>query len=146
MSMVNAGRGKGIMTHFNPEFQPSGMINSERYQILQVSSKDLDVINVYISRGANKANFLKDLGALARGSKPCFIVGDFNIDFPNDPTEVIIKKITSSSFKQLVSTPTHVEGGLLDHIYVRDQTCEYHVDINFPFYTDHGAISVIKTV
>ena len=146
MSMVNAGRGKGIVTYFNPEFQPSGMINNERYQILRVSSKDLDVINVYISRGANRANFLKDLGALARGSKPCFIVGDFNIDFLNDPTEVIVKKITSSSFKQLVSTPTHVEGGLLDHIYVRDQTCKYQVDINFPFYSDHGAISVTDTI
>ena len=143
-SLVSCGRGKGIAMYFKEEFQPSGIINEELYQICRVSRPDLDVINVYISRGANKLNFLKDLGSLAKGSKPCIIVGDFNIDFLKNPNETIIKKILSNGFKQMVSDSTHVEGGLLDHVYVRNHTCEYEISVNFPFYSDHGAVSVIE--
>ena len=143
LRLVNRGRGKGIATYFKEEFQPSGSINKELYQILRVSSPDMDVINLYISRGANKVDFLNDLGTLARGSKPCFITGDFNIDFLKNSNEAIIRKITSSKFKQIVTSPTHIEGGLLDHVYVRDHAHEYQANINFPFYSDHGAILVI---
>ena len=145
LSLVSHGRGKGIATYFKPDFQETGTVNESLYQIARVSSKDVDVINVYLSRGANKANFLRDLGSLAKGSKPCLIVGDFNLDYLGNPNETIIKKITSCNFKQIVSTPTHIQGGLLDHVYVKHQDQEYQALVNFPYYSDHAIISVCKS-
>ena len=94
----------------------------------------------------NKAQFLRDIGSLLRGVKPTFIVGDFNINFLHDPKDSIIQKITSNGFKQIVEDPTHVEGGLLDHVYIRGVPLEFepHIQIDFRHYTDHGAITIIK--
>ena len=142
LHLVSQGRGKGVATYFKSEFQVSGSINTDFYQMLRVSSTNLDVINIYRSQNANKANFLKDLGSLARGAKPCFIVGDFNIDYLQNPDEEIIKKISSCSFKQIVESPTHIAGAVLDHVYVKKATQAYHVIIHFPYYSDHAAIFV----
>ena len=49
----------------------------------KVTSEDFDVVNIYCSKGANKNEFLRDLGSLASAPRPCFIVGDFNINFLN---------------------------------------------------------------
>ena len=140
---VNQGRGKGVTTYYRSNFQVSGTVNKELYQMSRVSSKDLDVINIYISRGANKAQFIQDLGSLARGPKPSIIVGDFNIDLLNHPEDSISKKIISCGFKQIVSSPTHIMGGLLDHIYIKKPTKNFQVVMNFPYYSDHASLSLV---
>ena len=140
---VNQGRGKGVATYYQSNFQISGTINKELYQMSRVSSGDLDVINIYLSRGASKAQFLQDLGTLAKGPKPCIIVGDFNIDLLKQPEDCITRKITSCGYKQIISSPTHVMGGALDHIYVKKPTKNYHVEINFPYYSDHASLSLV---
>ena len=110
----------------------------------KVSCNNYDVINVYRSKEANRMDFLNDLGSLARGPKPCFIVGDFNIDYLKDPNNSIIQKISSCDFQQIVEEPTHSAGGLLDHVYVKNSPWLPDISINFPFYTDHAAIAIIK--
>ena len=142
LHLVSQGRGKGIAVYFNADFHVSGSINKEFYQISRLSSSKTDVTN--ISRGANKANFLRDLGTLAKCMKPCIIVGDFNIDYNGNPNEVIIKTIESCKFKQFISSSTHIHGGLIDHVYVRESSKQYDVQINFPFYSDHAAISILE--
>ena len=45
----------------------------------------------------------------------------------------------------MIKNPTHEEGGLLDHLYVReDQTDEYHVSVcqKAKYYSDHDCICV----
>ena len=141
---VKQGRGKGVATYFQPGFQVTGQINADHYQILRVSCNNYDVINVYRSKDANKRDFLNDLGSLAGGAKPCFIVGDFNIDFLKHPNDSIIQKILSCGFRQVVAVSTHTEGGLLDHVYIRRIPWDPEIRINFPFYTDHAAVSILK--
>ena len=90
---------------------------------------------------------MQDLGSLAKGKKPCIIVGDFNIDFLNSPNELIItqiisKLILSNGFHQIVTLPTHDKGGLIDHIYIKNVSEQIDVSLNFPFYSDHAAILV----
>ena len=144
MHLVNQGRGKGVATYYNNEFKVSGSINKELYQISKVISQEFDVINIYCSKGANKSDFLRDLGSLANAARPTFLIGDLNINFLNNPKDRIVIKILSNGFKQLVSAPTHIEGGLLDHIYIKQLSFEPHIVINFPYYSDHGAISVFS--
>ena len=110
----------------------------------KVTSKDFDVINIYRSQNANKAEFLRDLGSLAGAARPCFVIGDLNVNFLNDPKD-IITKILSCSFKQVVQSPTHIEGGLLDHIHVKRITWEPEVHLNFPTtLITHGEDSVVE--
>ena len=138
--LVSQGNGKGIATYFKAGFSVTGTINKSLYQISRVSSDTLNVINVYISRGADKREFMKDLGLLAKGTKPCIIVGDFNIDFLKTPDEFIIRQIVSNGFKQIVTSPTHEKGGLIDHVYIKNVTDKLEVTLRFPFYSDHAAI------
>ena len=109
----------------------------------KVSDEKLSIINIYLSRGADKAEFLRDLGNLVKGTKNCFIVGDFNIDFLRNSREPIIKTITSKGFTQIITAPTHLSGGLLDHIYMKYPEHEIEFYVDFPFFSDHALISII---
>ena len=144
LHLVNHGRGKGVATYYSSEFKVSGSINKERYQMSKVTSRDFDVVNIYRSQGADKTEFLRDLGGLAGAARPCFIIGDFNVNFLQDPKDMIITKIQSCSFKQIVQSPTHKEGGLLDHAYMKRLSWEPEVHLKFPYYTDHAAISIVR--
>ena len=144
LHLVSHGHGKGVATYFSKDFQISKGINKQYYQMSKVSSEEFDIVNIYCSKGANKTEFLKDLGSLASAPRPCFIVGDFNINFLRDPKEQIIKKILSCGFKQIVNYPTHKAGGLIDHVYIKRLSWQPHTMINFPYYSDHGAISIFK--
>ena len=144
MHFVSHGRGKGVATYFLPEFQFTGEINSQKYQMCRVSCKNFDVINIYRSQDADNPDFLKDLGKLAQGPKPCILVGDFNINFLKESHHPIVKKILSCGFQQLVTFPTHSAGGLLDHIYVKRIPFQPEVIINFPFYSDHAHVTAMK--
>ena len=144
LHLVSHGRGKGVATYFLPEFELAGEVNTQNYQICKVSSKNFDVINVYRSKGAETVHFLNDLGKLASGQKPCFLVGDFNINFLKEGQHPIILKITSCGFRQIVSLPTHTAGGLLDHVYVKNIPFQPQININFPFYSDHAHVAIVK--
>lgn len=141
---VSQGRGKGIATFYKKNFKVSGCINNNLYQMSKVTDGNVSVINVYISHGANKRDFLQDLGTLVMGSKSCFVVGDFNIDFLQNPSDLIVKTMTSNGFKQIVKSPTHNHGGLLDHVYVKQLVKDIDICIDFPFYSDHAMIAVFE--
>ena len=146
LHLVSQGRGKGVATYFKAGFQISGAVCTELFQISKVSGPNFDVINVYCSQGMDKKQFLNDLGSLARGTKPCFIVGDFNIDFLKEPNDPVITKILSCGFKQMVNGPTHIEGGLLDHVYMKGKPpFDLQVHTDFTFFSDHAAISLVKS-
>ena len=144
MHLVSQGRGKGVATYFRPGFQVGGAVNVSSYQMSKVSCKNYDVVNIYRSQNCNKQDFLKDLGSLVHGSKPCFIVGDFNIDCLKTPDDAILKKITSSGFKQIVDFPTHDQGGALDHVYCKRIPFEPKIEFAFSFHSDHAMISIAK--
>ena len=142
MFLVSQGRGKGIATFHKANFKRNGSINKSLYQISRVSDEKVDIINVYVSQGANKSEFLKDLGSLAKGARKVIIEGDLNIDYLKDPKDAVIRRIISCGFKQIVSSPTHEKGGLLDHIYLKNIASQVDVKISFPFYSDHAAVSI----
>ena len=141
--MVNQGRGKGIATYYSSEFQVSGTINKENYQMLKLKGVNFDVINVYCSRGASKRQLFEDL-LKVKGDKFCIIVGDFNDNFLQQPKSQFVQQMAKQKFKQPVTTPTHLEGAILDHVYIQNAKWELKVDINFRHYSDHAAISLVK--
>ena len=144
MHFVSHGRGKGVATYFHPEFELNGEINTQKYQMCKVSCKNYDVINLHRSQHADNASFLKDLGQLAQGPKPCFLVGDFNINIFKEPHHPVVRKISKCGFQQLVDSPTHSAGGLLDHVYVKKIPFQPAVEASFSFYSDHAYVTVMK--
>ena len=144
LHLVSQGRGKGVAMFFQDGFDVTGEVNKREYQICRVSCKNYDVVNLYRSQNADQSNFIKDLGTLARGSKPCFILGDFNIDLLKNPNDRLSEKISSCGFRQIVKNATHDLGGLLDHVYIKRIPWEPEVTINFPFYSDHAIVKLSK--
>ena len=46
------------------------------------------------------------------------VIGDVNIDYIDDEDHEMIQFLKGHGFTQLIQKPTHVQGGLIDHIYV----------------------------
>ena len=139
--LTNQGRGKGIATYVNPGYTLSGEVNMETYQMIKFSCKDIHVINVYRSQNANTTMFLDSLNSLIDGCDQYFIVGDFNIDISNT-FHPIVTSILSKGFRQLVQFPTHEQGGIIDHVYVRS-SIKVGLQDHWPYYSDHCANSVV---
>ena len=122
----------------------TGSINRSLYQISQVSDGKYNIVNLYLSKGANKQQFLHDLRSLVTGISNCVIVGDFNIDYLLNPNEMVISTLKSKGFTQLIETPTHTCGGLLDHVYTKQLKNKLETSLNFPYFSDHALISVME--
>ena len=72
------------------------------------------------------------------------IVGDMNWDFPS-ATNAMKEFLSVNNFSQMVTNPTHEDGGLLDHVYVKledDSNNTVNVDQRAKYYTDHDAIFI----
>ena len=71
------------------------------------------------------------------------ITGDFNVCLDKQPNNQITKFLCGLGFKQLVTSPTHVLGGRIDHAYIWDPNTDLS-DTNLtqycPYYSDHDAL------
>jgi hypothetical protein len=74
---------------------------------------------------------------------PSFVMGDFNTDI-NKSTQTakdLINFAHRYGFHQLVKTPTHRKGGLLDLIFTNRYTQQSDTDISPTYYSDHFIVS-----
>ena len=139
----NAGRGKGIATYYRKNFTLSSTVKQNLYQMTKVSSEYFDVVNVYRSDGASSNALIRDLSRIIDQSKSTLIVGDFNICYLSQRGHPVIKFLEEKGFCQLVKSPTHVDGRLIDHVYQftpNQATRKMKVDQQSPYYTDHDII------
>ena len=146
LHLVSHGRGKGIATYYKEEFVVTGVKSRHNHQICKVSNADLDVINIYRSQDANTGDFLDDLKDLIddNESRPCIIIGDFNWNYHQRQGNRAINQIELWNFHQIIADSTHIGGGLLDHVYLRNLPLHTEALINFPFFSDHAAISIVS--
>ena len=69
------------------------------------------------------------------------IVGDFNID-ALDPENHYLSEVLSS-YKMIVNEPTHLAGGLLDHVYLKNsftEEKEIKCFVKDVYFSDHDAV------
>ena len=87
----------------------------------------MDVINVYRSVGAENNAFVEDLVGMITSGKQTLILGDFNICYISEFSNLVFQELRSKGFKQLVKHPTHMEGRLIDLVFFLnpDQTICY---------------------
>ena len=145
LHLTNQGNGKGIATYFMSKyFKLVKEVNNEKYQMTLFSTHEntIHIVNIYRSHAANTDSFLQDLESMISNYEICYIFGDFNIDYLNSNHE-ILAWIINHGFSQLVNSPTHEEGGLLDHAYVKAKV-DHKVHLHWPYYSDHAAICIEK--
>ena len=77
--------------------------------------------------------------------KPLMIVGDFNFCYLKNKNNRTKQYLKAKNFSQLISEPTHIEGHLLDHAYLRDKEgkLEAETEVHSKYYTDHKSLSII---
>ena len=73
------------------------------------------------------------------------IGGDFNINLLKSPNNAITAKLSQNGFQQIVKKGTHIEGGVIDHIYIKqgkENMFEWALE-HFPkYYSDHDGLGL----
>ena len=109
-----------------------------------MTSEFLEVISVYRSKEGLINQILQELSNLIDGDKTTMICGDFNICYNSDGSNKLVKTLEGLGFKQLVQESTHIKGGLIDHVYLRESKTSVSVDCSLysPYYCamDHDAL------
>ena len=159
------GPGKGIAVYVKDKTASYSYhaLSEPFLQLGRVSFADLDVITVYRSQEEppfRAAHFLKEFVNL---EKTTLIVGDFNICPRRKPTNELTSFLSRQLFKQLVTLPTHIDGGafllprnitefnfsftgILDQAHLRQSKKgqkNAEVKTFTHYYSDHDSVTVI---
>ena len=140
----NVGKGKGIVTYYREAtFKVTADVTKPAYQMSKINSHAMSIINVYQSSNAPRT-FIHDLESMIEVNQLTYIVGDFNIDYMSQKDNCVIKKLYEIGFRQLVLRPTHMAGGLLDHIYTNASTDNIMIQQQSPYFSDHDILFALK--
>ena len=104
-----------------------------------------DLIIVYkapIGKDVSLQNHLKDL---IHCNRPTFVCGDFNMCYIDNRNNSSTTFLLQNNFKQLVREATHIDGGHIDHVYLRsEESLQAELELYSPYYTakDHDALCI----
>ena len=138
------GRGKGLAIYIKKNnFKYVSDFKSPNMQISKVTSENIDVISVYRSQKEAFLSLKNEVQALLDPNKTTLIVGDSNFCYKISENE-FSKFMKKYKFNQLVEAATHVEGGLLDHAYLKcvGNQREATVELCSNYYSDHDTVTV----
>ena len=145
-NLMNVGRGRGIASYYNRKFQHVRNIDCEGLSLTKFESDELNVIGVYRSQAGNVTRLITELELLMDEEKTTVIGGDMNICVLAHPRNYLTQSLREMGLKQLVKRSTHIEGGLIDHVYLKEvnhsKVC--HIVEEFPkYYSDHDGIGLV---
>ena len=137
---ASLGKGKGCAI-FSRYSNFNGKIVSDKYQLLSIIDKEVQLVLVYISKNCPFEELKLDLVKLLKSEKKHVITGDFNFD--KDEKNALTKYLGEKDFVQLVHTATHDDGRAIDHCYVpRDIKEKVIIKQHSPYYSDHDALCI----
>ena len=147
----SCGLKKGLACYFREEFFHEENFEDNLYQISKIGSAVLDIISIYRSPRCKETqddeiNIIFE--QIISGDKTTIVLGDFNIEYFSKRRNILRANLEKKSFIQYIEASTHIDGGLIDHAYVRLMPpfidCIPH--IHSCYYSDHDAIclSLIK--
>ena len=142
-----SGRGGGVSLYIKEELNllSSPMkLNLDHLQIIKAVFRTFTLIAVYRSPSRNSHSELANILCEIIPSKgSVMIVGDINIH-PKEKNYNFTrfnKKMANNGLSQIIDKPTHKDGNILDHVYVREvPIAEWR--FHHPYYSDHDAICV----
>ena len=141
------GKSKGIALF--ARIRPITVENSQSVHcsIIKASFPRFDLLNIYrFSTDTDILLFTEEVIQLLDKSRTQIIVGDLNINLLQNPWNPFTESLEQRGFQQLVTRPTHVLGGLIDHVYFysphTDASCTLH-KYHTVFWSDHTCQSII---
>ena len=112
-------------------------------RLTKMTSEKLDVIGIYRSKEGNLMNLISYLEDLINDEKTTILGGDMNICLLKKPNNYATEGLTKIGFKQIVTKATHIEGGLIDHVYIKEGPSMKFSWVleDFPkYYSDHDGL------
>ena len=145
------GRGKGTVVYIK-EGEPNDiqnkhhvqMVTSPYLQVTKLSTNTLDIVNIYRSQEESFNSVKRHLQNLVNINKNTLIIGDFNFCYL-EKTNNLRNYLDEQEFRQLVSNATHINGGLLDQVYIRQvEGINGAMGMQMSnYYSDHDTITVL---
>ena len=137
------GRGKGIAIYFKSRYFNHALdIKKQNLQLSKFCSPNIDVVTLYRSQVENVVHVSEELQNVITGEKPMIVIGDFNFCYLDPSLNSVKTFMRTKKFTQLIETPTHLEGNLLDHAYIRGPY-ECSAQVRGRYYTDHKSLHLI---
>ena len=141
---ASKGRGAGVAVYVKNNIAESAkslsLVNAN-FQAVRITLPCLDIIAVYRSPSSDVKECTKAILAGFKRGQKTIVCGDFNVPIIPNKTNYLTGTLSSIGFQQLVSQPTHLQGNLLDHVYVNFQNG--HWFLHSTYYSDHDAICTI---
>ena len=106
------------------------------------SMEKISIAVIYKQQNLQNGVFYTTLCNILTEHNIDILMGDFNFDALNDQHNLPIS--IRDKYKLIVNRPTHLSGGLLDHVYIKDTFLDkitYQTLIQNIFFSDHDAVS-----
>ena len=147
LHLNSVGDGKGIASYYRDEkASPKADIKMQKTQMSKISTKNVDIINIYRSQSADNPCLSEELKKLINVQRQTIVCGDLNLCFVTQRKNEVTAMLENLGFRQLVKTATHLMGGHIDHVYSNHDQTKFQVDIMIysPYYTckDHDALCI----
>ena len=139
-------KSQGTAVYCKTEANEVQKISSENASIIVASYPTFDLISVYrYSSSSDLEAFTKEVLEHLNLNKSVLVLGDMNIDLSKQPLNLFTKALMKIGFQQLVQSPTHILGGILDHVYVYcvDSTKFTLYKTHPLYYSDHDAVAIL---
>ena len=115
-------------------------------QVTKLCSPSLDVVSVYRSRDGSLQELTDHIFSLVDEKKTTVIFGDFNVCTSTSKNNHLTTTLKVQGFLKHGNDATHIHGGHIDHVYVRqgDQQMDVDVSLYSPYYsaTDHDNLLI----
>ena len=108
-------------------------------------SKQFSILLLYKSNNANLRQFTKYVSQLVHTLKPDIVLGDFNLNAFSLQLCQLSTNLAQMHYILAVNEPTHISGGLIDHIYLSKCFHEkFNIAVNMlpVYYSDHHAVTL----
>jgi hypothetical protein len=134
-TFAGSGRGKGTAVFY----KKLKTVDIEKhvdnaFQLIKVTFEKFVLISVYRSPSKEGNLLFQQLKTMITFNKPLILLGDFN-----DPDGQFSIKLAKMGLRLMITMPTHIEGGILDQIYISDFKQVPSCFIHPVYFSDHDA-------
>ena len=117
---VSVGRGKGLAVYVKRELKIRGIskFGEPNIQMIKIEMRDFDILAIYRSKEEPLYRATHHLRNLVDPLKDTMVIGDVN--YGAHEVNEFSKYLEREGFRQLVTLPTHIRGGIyIFHYYCR---------------------------
>ena len=135
------GKGKGVAVFFRDNARIE-TCEEELYQFIKFENEDITIFCLYISKGCEFKQLIQSLESyeFSNNGNTC-LIGDLNFD-ANGNNE-FTRYMSELQFTQIVKRATHLDGHILDQVYVPQRKSHlFETNHHFVYYSDHDGILV----